>query len=35
MSLGRRVDMVKVLWWNCGSQCLLPNQLKRGRFVWP
>lgn len=32
---GRRVDMIKVLWWAADVLWLLAKRLERGRFVWP
>lgn len=33
--LGRRGDIIKVLWWDGVGLCLLTKRLERGRFVWP
>ncbi len=33
--VGRRGDLIKVLWWDGEGLCLFAKRLKRGRFVWP
>lgn len=33
--LGRRGDLIKVVWWDGQGACLFAKRLERGRFVWP
>ena len=32
---GRRVDLLKIIWWDSQGSCLFSKRLERGRFVWP
>ena len=32
---GRRVDRIKLLWWDGDVLCLFSKRLENGRFVWP
>jgi transposase len=33
--LGRRGDLLKLLWWDGDGLCLFAKRLERGRFIWP
>jgi transposase len=33
--VGRRGDLVKVLWWDRGGFCIFAKRLERGRFALP
>jgi transposase len=33
--LGRRGDLLKIIWWDSQGACLFSKRLERGRFVWP
>ena len=33
--LGRRDDLLKLLWWDGDGLCLFAKRLERGRFIWP
>ena len=32
---GRRVDIIKLLWWDGQGMCLFAKRLEKGRFIWP
>ena len=32
---GRRVDLLKIIWWDQQDACLFSKRLEKGRFVWP